>query len=344
MFSEIQEIREVSHTKRRIIQKRKQAAVMAAAVVAVLAAAAGIFFGRQKETARATHSGSSRNTVIYQGTTYRYNEHLSNYLFLGVDTRETLGEQSWAMGGQADAIYLLSWNRAEDTLQGIAIPRDTMTQIETFDLQGDSLGLTRNHLNLQYAYGDGAHTSCQLMEEAVSRLLYGIPIEGYCALNMNAMPVLADAVGGVEVTVPDDSLSDVDPSFVQGSKVTVTGENAETFLRYRDIGQTQSALRRTERQKIFLTAFAEKAREKTAEDAGFVTKLYSQLQAYMVTSLDAGQFLDLSGASYEEGTMRDLPGEGRQGENYDEYIVDDSRLYPMILEMFYTETEGEGEK
>ena len=106
-----------------------------------------------------------------------------------------------------------------------------MTEIETFDLQGNSLGLTENHLNLQYAYGDGAHTSCRLMEEAVSRLLYQVPIQGYCALNMDAMPVLADSVDGVEITVPDNSLAEVDPSFVQGAQVTITGENAETFLR-----------------------------------------------------------------------------------------------------------------
>ena len=126
-----------------------------------------------------------------------------------------------------------------------------MTEIETFDLQGNSLGLTENHLNLQYAYGDGAHTSCRLMEEAVSRLLYQVPIQGYCALNMDAMPVLADSVDGVEITVPDNSLAEVDPSFVQGAQVTITGENAETFLRHRDIEQTQSAIARTQRQKVF---------------------------------------------------------------------------------------------
>lgn len=331
----------MGQTKRRTIQKRKQVIAVAAILLIAAAAAAGIFFGRQRAGAKATRTGSGESTVTYQGKTYRYNDHLSNYLFLGIDTRETLGEQSGVMGGQADAIYLLSWDRKENTLQGISIPRDTMTQIETFDLQGNSLGLTENHLNLQYAYGDGAHTSCQLMEEAVSRLLYEVPVQGYCALNMDAMPVLADAVGGVEVTVPDSSLAEVDPAFQQGAQVTITGENAETFLRYRDIEETQSALLRTNRQKVFLTAFGQKARQMAAADSDFVTNLYGQLQSYMITNLDAGQFLDLSQAAYEEGAMQDLPGEGVQGENYDEYHVDDSQLYSMILDMFYVETEGE---
>lgn len=325
---------------RRTRQKRKQAAVVIGAVLLAAAGCAGLFLGRQKAGAKATQSGSGEDTVTYQGKTYYYNDHLSNYLFLGVDTRETLGEQSGTLGGQADAIYLLSWDRSENTLQGISIPRDTMTEIETFDIQGNSLGTTENHLNLQYAYGDGAHTSCQLMEKAVSQLLYEVPIEGYCALNMDAMPVLADSVGGVEVTVPDNSLAGVDPSFTQGAQVTITGENAETFLRYRDINETQSALLRSNRQKIFLDAFAQKARQTAEEDLGFVTKLYDSLKKYMVTSMGADQFLKLSQADYQKGTLRDLPGTGTQGDYYDEYHVDDSQLYPMILEMFYVETEG----
>ena len=39
--------------------------------------------------------------------------------------------------------------------------------------------------------------------------------------------------------------------------------------------------------------------------------------------------------------MRDLPGEGTQGDYYDEYHVNDDELYAMILDMFYVETEGE---
>ena len=42
------------------------------------------------------------------------------------------------------------------------------------------------------------------MEEAVSELFYGLPIHGYCALSMNNIADLNDAVGGVTVTVPEE--------------------------------------------------------------------------------------------------------------------------------------------
>lgn len=76
-------------------------------------------------------------------------------------------------------------------------------------------------------------TSCQYMVDAVSNLFYGMPINGYVALNMNAVAMINDAVGGVTVTVPED-MTQVDPSFAEGAAVTLTGDQALKFTRYRD--------------------------------------------------------------------------------------------------------------
>ena len=40
-----------------------------------------------------------------------------------------------------------------------------------------------------------------LCMKAVSRLFYGLPIHGYCSVNMEAIPIINDIVGGVDVTV-----------------------------------------------------------------------------------------------------------------------------------------------
>ena len=71
------------------------------------------------------------------------------------------------------------------------------------------------------------------MVDAVSNLFYGMPINGYVALNMNAVAMINDAVGGVTVTVPED-MAQVDPSFAEGAAVTLTGDQALKFTRYRD--------------------------------------------------------------------------------------------------------------
>lgn len=277
------------------------------------------------------------DVVQYAGSTYKYNDHLSNYLFMGIDTREAVDTyESQQDAGQADAIFLISMDRVTQQIKVLFIPRDSMTEIEVFNPVGKSLGNTTDHINIQYAYGDGKQKSCELMKIAVSNLLNGLPIQGYCSMNMDGIPVITDFVGGVEITVPDNSLIDVNPDFYEGAIVRITGENAEQFVRYRDVDQTQSALVRQERQKTYLQALIKKAQEKTAGDAGFVADLCERVKSYIVTSMGNDIFAKLLAASQNGITeMETIPGEGVQGKNFDEYHVDKDALSDLIISMFY---------
>ena len=52
---------------------------------------------------------SLTDTITWKGEKYRYNDHLSNFLFLGIDTREKIETNvGHADAGQSDALYLLS--------------------------------------------------------------------------------------------------------------------------------------------------------------------------------------------------------------------------------------------
>lgn len=173
------------------MKKKKYLKWWIAAVSAVFIVGVGIFVYTQYKAAQtsgdvATKDGTSASAsdITWNGKTYSYNEHLSNFLFLGIDTKEKAETKTGqADAGQADALYLLSWNRLEGDITVISIPRDTMTQIETFGPGGKSLGKSKDHISLSYAYGDGGYESCELAENAVSELLYGLPIDGYCALS-----------------------------------------------------------------------------------------------------------------------------------------------------------------
>ena len=273
----------------------------------------------------------------YKGETYKYNDHLSNYLFLGIDTREAVDTyQSQADAGQADAIFLVSMDRATEKIKVLFLPRDSMTRIEVFNPYGQSLGETTDHLNIQYAFGDGKEKSCELMKTAVSDMLDGLPIQGYCSMNMDGISVITDFVGGIQLTIPDDSLADVNPKYKKGAVVDITGETAEQFVRYRDIDKTQSALVRQERQKTFLQALVQKAQEKAGEDAGFVTGLYDSVKSYTVTNMGNDIFAKLLAASQNGITDTEtVPGEGTHGENFDEYHIDEDALSDLIISMFY---------
>ena len=66
--------------------------------------------------------------VTYKEKQYRYNDHLSNYLMLGIDTSGDLQEEKQTVyAGQSDAMYLVLYDRREETVRILAIPRDTMT-------------------------------------------------------------------------------------------------------------------------------------------------------------------------------------------------------------------------
>lgn len=324
-------------------QKKKQIIFLTSIVVVVTVLLVLLFMNTEKKKYYdgTFHENDQSDTISYGGKEYRYNEHLSNFLFIGVDTREKVSEYETREGaGRADAVFLLVYNRKEKSLQTILIPRDTMTQIEVLNPLGESLGLSEDHINLQFAMGDGKYQSCQLMKDAVSRLLFDIPIQGYCSMNMDGIVPLTDALGGVTVTVPDDSLAEVDPEFQPGAQVVIDGENVETFVRYRDTEKSQSAMVRMNRQKVFLQEYAKKAREMASEDHSLVTCLYDSVQDYLVSNIDIDYFAKLLTASSEDMEMITIPGEGTSGEIYDEYHVDDDQLYEMVIQIFYEEVQG----
>jgi len=325
-----------------------------AAVIIVLAAvilciALGVFdrtgLFRSDETAAEsgtegwTSERSNPNAIVYDGKTYVYNDHLTNYLLLGVDTEGSIQEKKTpGSAGQSDSIFLISYDRVKETTVGLAIPRDTITQIEKFTPGGDSLGFFSDHLNLQYAYGDGKRKSCELTSAAVSRLLSGLPIGGYAAVNLESIPSLTQFLGGVEVTVPDDSLSEDNPAFYKGNKVVLDETNTELFVRSRDTRKEQSAIVRMNRQKTFLDAFASKLAKKQKKDASTVTTLYEKMKAEMITNMSTDQFVDIAVAK-RSGGIKTIPGETGHEGVYDVYRIDDSGLYKMVLELFYEEEQ-----
>ena len=336
-------------TTRRQSYKQSKAGMILAVIVIILVALLGIGYflwqqtqgvmktGTSEEQSETASTAADQNTVEYEGNTYKYNDHLSNYLFMGIDSTEEVSEmESQQDAGQADSIYVVSLDRATEQVQVLSIPRDTITEIEVFNPSGTSLGMTDNHINLQYAYGDGKEESCELMKTAVSKLLHDLPIQGYYSMNISGISEIGKLVGDVEIVVPDDSLEEYDHYFKEGATVVINGDNVEEFLRYRDSGKSQSALVRQQRQKTYLKALVPKLQEKTQTNSSFVGDLLDDIQPYTVTNMGNDVFVKLLNAAGNSTLeTQTVPGEGVEGQYYDEYHVDDDALYKLILSMFY---------
>ena len=310
--------------------------------VAILVIGVILFFVlRDKDESYSSdfQESNREDTIVYGGKEYRYNEHLSNYVFMGVDTREPITEyETREEAGRADAIFLLSYDRVKKTVKCISIPRDTMTNVRMIAPDGTDLGTSVEHINMQYAFGDGKDESCRLVKEAVSALLYDIPIQGYCSLNMDGIAAAVEVLGSVEMVLADNSLEAVNAEYVKGAKITVTKENAEQIIRHRDTDVSQSAIARTNRQKELMKAVSDCAREKSTQDADFIVDMYESLKPYMVSNIGNDVLADLLEAKFDsENGVIDIPGEGVEGELYDEYHIDETSLYELVLQMFYEE-------
>ncbi|MCR1839781.1 LCP family protein [Murimonas intestini] len=286
--------------------------------------------------------------IWYGGRAYRYNENLTTILIMGIDQRSEVIEKREGISGesgQADTIFLLVLNHEKEKMKIIGISRDTMTDIKTFDYKGNYLGESINHLGLAYAFGDGKEKSCQYMVDAVSNLFYGIPVNAYVALNMEAVIGINDAVGGVTVTVPED-LSKADKELKKGVTVTLMGRQALTFMKWRDTGIDYSNNLRMARQKLYIISFLKQALKAVKDDMALPLTLYQNLTDEMVTDITPDEAVYLStqilSMSLDESGIMMLKGDSARGSVYDEVYVDDKALYELILNIFYTEVKTEG--
>lgn len=223
-------------------------------LVAAAAVAVGVM-GKDKEeeqpepeTVQEEDSGLEEGQVVYNGVTYEYNKELETLLFLGVDKQESeFAEHSSGWGGQADCILLFIMDPGQKTITTLQVSRDTMVDIDIYSEGGDKIATEKGQITLQYAYGDGKTRSCWLMEQAVSKLLYGTEIDGYFAMNLEGFSKATDLVGGVELTVPED-YTKIDPAFQKGATVTLDGKLAEKYVRSRDtetLGSNNDRMERT---------------------------------------------------------------------------------------------------
>lgn len=283
-----------------------------------------------------------RNTIEYQGKTYKRNTYVKAILCMGIDRDSELSEEQQAGdGGQSDGVFVIAEDTARDTVKILAIPRDTMTEITLTDVAGNVLGQDRQHLTLAFAYGDGRELSCEYMSQAVTQLLGGLEIDGYAAISMKALGMINDSVGGITVTIDDEGMISRDPAFEMGATLTLKGDQAEKYIRYRDITKSQTAISRLQRQETYIEKFSQAAKQTAKEKEGYLADLLDQLSPYMVTNLTKDQLLEMgiaflkSSQTLGDEDIVNLPGEGIDTDTFDEYIPDLEKTQEMVLNLFY---------
>ena len=236
-------------------------------------------------------------------------------------------------------MFLLVTNSDDQTLSVVSINRNSMTQIQVYSESGLSLGTANAQICTQHGFGDGKKLSCSRTVDAVSYLFYNLPIDGYLSINMGAIPIMNDSVGGIEVTVLDDLYyPSAGVDLKKGETVTLEGMEAYYYLRGRDTGTFDSATNRLRRQEQFITSYFAKLTEIAKGSTSKVLSVYEAIEDYVVTNIDFVDMIsELMAYEYDESRLYTVPGETVMGEKHEEYYVDDDALYDLIVQVFYEE-------
>lgn len=319
--------------------KKKNIIVFIISIVVILAISAVVFAmknnSKEEKDISSELQQESENYISYNGQKYQHNDHLRTYLYMGIDKDGPVTEaEDSVSGGQSDAMFLIVVDSEKKTISVLSINRNTMTDVDVYDKDGNFVDTRELQICLQHGFGDGMRTSCQRSVDAVSNLLYGEPVSGYIAMNMDAMPMMNDSVGGVTVEVLDDLNSPSrNVSLHKGETVTLNGDEAYVYLRSRDINEFDSATERLNRQMQYIQAFVKQAKSK---DAATLVSAYDAITDYIVTNVDVPNLVNkLTTYEFDDSRMYTIPGETQMGEQYEEYHVDEDALYQLMIDTFY---------
>lgn len=323
----------------------KAAVVVAAVIIVLVAIAIGLDQWQQSQalpvSAEATNevvTEAEPEPIEYNGIMYTPRPQLETYLLMGIDVEGPAnGNRSYSGGGQADVQLVLVVDNTNQTWQVLQINRDSMVEVQVLGMTGEVIQNKTAQIATAHAYGDGTERSCRNAVTAVSNMLGGKTIDGYMSLNMDAVAILNDMVGGVPVTISSDFTA-VDPSLQEGRTVILQGQQALTFVRSRKNVDDETNLSRMERQRQYLAALEQKM---TQQDEEFAIRAYDAVSDYMVTDMGSGTVVDLGEKikTYEELPLLTIAGEsGTDEEGSATYTLDQDSLQQAIVTLFYERT------
>lgn len=323
--------------------KKLMPILLLAALAALLATA--MWMNNREEVpvenaGQAVHGVKEQTVLMYREEQYPLKERLNTVLLIGTDGMEQYEEkenvlQDYYNYNQADFLMLIVQDTEANTTEVIQLNRDTMMDVPWLDVIGNYGGTEFQQLCLAFNSGDGGRSSCLNTVDAVSSLLFDAPIDHYIQAPMSVIPVLNNLVGGVPVEIPED-MTHVDPAFVAGATVHLTGEQAEKFVRVRMKMEDDTNTARMSRHRIYLESFRKQAQKAFDSDSEFTLKLVEKMSEHMQTDLTAQQLSDLLQTLDQSQILpiRTADGELVTGAVYYEFFVDETSLWEIVKRAF----------
>ena len=161
-------------------------------------------------------------------------------------------------------------------------------------------------------------------------------MDHYLSVTMDGVPVYNDLVGGVTLEVLDD-FTGIDDTLVKGQTVTLTGQQALTYVQSRQGLEDTTNVARMVRQKQYLSALREKTLEKLENgDGGFVEDVFTKMSDYIISDRSVTRLEELLNkfSSYEFNETLELQGETKLGLFW-EFHPDKDSVKDVVVKAFY---------
>ena len=239
-----------------------------------------------------TGSETALKKVTIDGKEYQQNPNVINILICGVDYMSSRANRN--LGERSDTIMICAIDANQNKVTLISIHRDTRALVTKVDMEtGRIINNEYNKINTAFAYGGGtSRYSYQNTVNCVEKLLnmngqFDMSINYYVGLNIDGITHIADALGGVTLTLEDDF-----PGIGnKGNTVTLKGQKAIDFVRERH-AFASSDLARIQHQQQFMIALAKKIQKMGAAQS--VLKLFDKVTNYVDTNLNTDQMVALA--------------------------------------------------
>ncbi|MFJ8947426.1 LCP family protein [Streptomyces sp. NPDC102395] len=263
----------------------------------------------------------------------------TNYLIVGSDSRAGMTAEDKkklhtgsAEGKRTDSMMILHTGSNGDTL--VSLPRDSDVEIPSFvgSDSGKTYKGTGRHVKLNAAYAeDGPELLVRTVEFNT-----GLRIDHYVEIGFAGFANIVDAVGGVEMDIPQDIKDTKSGADFKKGKQTLDGQQALAFVRTR-YALAGSDLDRTKNQQKFLSALANQVATPGTVLNPF--KLYPTMGAgldSLIVDKDMGlydlgsMFWAMKGVSGGDGKSMNMPISGSTGGNL---VWDKAKVQQLVKEL-----------
>lgn len=234
-----------------------------------------------------------QEVIDYNGSKYVKRRGLTSFLIVGTNNEQPdhfTDSFGFRFGGQVEFLTVVIVDHNKKELYRINIDKNTVTDGTLFNALGKLKEADKSLIAFAPRYGKTAESSAQLTMQAVENLFQSLKLDFYVVFTTDAIKAMNDAVGGVTVQLHED-LTDVDPAFVQGMSVQLSGEHAVHYIKARKTENEETFLKQINRQNIFLSAFLNKVSVLISQDSKQINQITKALSPYFKSNIGIGQIM-----------------------------------------------------